>query len=72
MSLPTEYQDSKGRAHVISEMAYTYLVNALNKRELMSMDSDEERAMIAALRAEKDKRDKAYAEQQAAEQAGQG
>jgi hypothetical protein len=63
------YTDSKGREHIVAEMPFTYLVNAINKLELL--DEPDKRELLTEMKAEKVRRDEAYQAQQAAEQ-GQG
>ena len=58
------YTDSKGREHVVADMPYTYLCNALAKLERQDNPADE--PMITILKAEKERKDAAYAEEQAA------
>lgn len=59
------YTDSKGREHIVAEMPYTYLKNALAKLE-RQYDPENE-VLIAEMKAEVRRRDEAYADEQAAE-----
>lgn len=63
--LPTTRTNSKGQKEVIAEMHYPHLKNATLKGERTDPHNPETKAM----RAELDRREDAYAEQQAQEQA---
>lgn len=60
--LPTERTNSKGKKEVIKDMLYPHLKNATLKAERVDPNNPETHAM----RDELDRREKEYAEQQAA------
>lgn len=58
-----KYRDSKGREHILGEMAYTYLKNA--RAKLDRENHDLHAAMILAMDAEIARRDASFAADEA-------